>query len=363
MENKEREKRIRWIIDMCVVLCFFACLISPAVVMIAGCEGPSMKELFEPKTVAASRSGGGGGIDSFRSNFKNSFGLRKPLIKLNAIIYVKCLGVSSNKNVLLGRDGWLFYVDEAVIERYRRTYLFSEEYLDAIYKNIERKRDFFKGRETTYIFLAIPDKITIYPEYFPANQNKVYEQSNFDQIVEHMRKNSNYPLIDLRPALLERKKTGAVFYKTDTHWTPLGAYTGYVELVKEIGLSFPGMEPMPLSDFNIIEIEKTDGDLARMLGLENSLLETTNDLVALNQVEVARQSSTMNGLTIRITRCPDAKIPRAVIFHDSFMLAMMPFLEKHFKTAVFVHTAEIDLGIIDRVKPNIVIMQMLERNL
>src|SRR3989338_6714146 len=73
------------------------------------------------------------------------------------------------------------------------------------------------------------DKTSIYPEFLP-NYIKVSNKNHrIDKFIKILRKKSaDFPLLDLRPILLEAKKNEIIYHETDTHWNARGAHYGYV---------------------------------------------------------------------------------------------------------------------------------------
>ena len=59
----------------------------------------------------------------------------------------------------------------------------------------------------------------------------------------------------------------------------------------------------------------------------------------------------------------DRRLPRAVMFHDSFALNLAPLIAEKFQRIVFLSEYEFDLQVIDKERPDVVIQEMVERQL
>src|SRR5262249_47950937 len=61
----------------------------------------------------------------------------------------------------------------------------------------------------------------------------------------------------------------------------------------------------------------------------------------------------------------DPRLPRAVMFCDSFTQAMFPFLAEHFHRIAFIwqYFPTFDTAVVEREKPQIVIQELVERKL
>ena len=61
------------------------------------------------------------------------------------------------------------------------------------------------------------------------------------------------------------------------------------------------------------------------------------------------------------TRIEGSKLPRALVYHDSFMYQMMPFLSEHFETAIYIRDPHVTLDTVKDYHPDIVIHECVER--
>jgi alginate O-acetyltransferase complex protein AlgJ len=183
-----------------------------------------------------------------------------------------------------------------------------------------------------------------------------------DQLVEYLRAHSTVNVLDLRPALLEARKTAPAYMKTDTHWNNFGAFMAYQELVRTLAKDgFPGLTPLPVESFTQKHVTVPGGDLCRNLGV---------NLVESNQVGFKPDAS----LPKIKTSAPPIERPRElaftwnaaakdniVIFQDSFGRAWMPFLAYHFGKVTYVWEYDMLARSIEEEKPVLVINEMLER--
>jgi hypothetical protein len=64
-----------------------------------------------------------------------------------------------------------------------------------------------------------------------------------------------------------------------------------------------------------------------------------------------------------IAEIPDSSLPKAVIFRDSFMDAMLPLVSEQFSKTIYRHSFAIDLDFIAREQPDIVVYEVAQRYL
>ena len=64
-----------------------------------------------------------------------------------------------------------------------------------------------------------------------------------------------------------------------------------------------------------------------------------------------------------VTEVDDASLPRAVIFRDSFVSRLVPFLSEHFSRAVYLWQNDFDAGVVTQEHPDVVIQEIVGRHL
>ena len=107
-------------------------------------------------------------------------------------------------------------------------------------KNIERVKEFIDTNKDAYQvhFMLSPTASNIYADWLPK-YNLEYDQSAF--IAQAKEAIDPEYMIDTSNELKEHKEE-YVFYKTDHHWTSLGAYYGYTAWAKKTGIAPYGLE-------------------------------------------------------------------------------------------------------------------------
>jgi hypothetical protein len=150
------------------------------------------------------------------------------------------------------------------------------------------------------------------------------------------------------------------------------------------------VSPLSIDQFQVEHIDQRPGtplhdslfeggDLVRMLSLENNLGEADVRLTALSHraaltadgaplSEDYFQRDRLQGETVvrktdSVTFCAKGQLPRAVVFRDSFGIALAPFLAEYFGKSVFVWDRRFDRELVAREKPSVVIYEVVERAL
>ena len=296
--------------------------------------------------------------------FNDEFGFRKPLLfNYNRLVY-HGLGASPIVSVNVGRDGWLYYVGE--VNYYQSTPPFTDQQLQRWASILESRRLWLASHGIDYLVVMPPNKSTVYPEHLQKTVIKT-TPLRLDQFYAYMGTHTQVRFVDLRPALFKAKATAQIYSKLDTHWNDMGAFTGAGEI--DLGLHgwFPRVTAPRLLDYTV-KIVPANFDLARMLGTFSNEHQKYVALVP-NRPRLARNLATDPSLAADgqySTVVANVNLPTAVVFHDSFMDALHPFLSEQFRRADYlklINLGSFDGAFVLRHHPSVVIQEVVERSL
>ena len=302
--------------------------------------------------------------EAFTSYFADHFAFRTQLVRWQALVRVRVLRSSPSPDVILGKDGWLFYGTDGAVEDYSGARPFTEVELDAWRGALQHTQDWLQEQGVTYVFAIAPDKHVVYPEFMPDGVHQGLTHSRVDQLLDELRAHSTVRFVDLRAPLTAARDAGRLFHITDTHWNDLGAFIAYRQVIERLGA--PGGPAASFDDFERRQVTRPGLDLARTLGLRSVLQEEDLRLEPRTPrrarvVEPARPSRALMDARV-VTEQPGTR-PRAVIFRDSFGSAMIPFLSEHFSRAVYVWQNDLDPALVLQERPNVVIQEWVGRHL
>jgi len=300
--------------------------------------------------------------------FNDHFGFRNVLVEAHGLIAYGVFGVSSSPDVVPGRDGWLFYAADRIIETRRGLLPFTREELAAWQATLEERRDWLAARRIRYVFTVAPEKSSLYAELLPPALQPVGDQTRADQLLAWMRAHSTVEIVDLREALRAAKALDRIYHRTDTHWNDLGAFAAYRSLAEWMQGPFPTVRPLDAGEFDRQVRITPAGDLAGMLALMPLLSEarttlvpkTPSPLVARDPTAIMKRRTYLPNQEPKVFECPSGEIASAVVVHDSFVLPMRPFLARHFRRSTFLH-AVFAPEVIAAERPDLVIEEMVER--
>ena len=91
-----------------------------------------------------------------------------------------------------------------------------------------------KHPELKHYFMLVPTAINIYSDKLPANAPVLNQNDYIDSFTSSL--NENTVILDPRP-ILEESKDQLLYYKTDHHWTTLGAWLSFQGVSKSMGIT------------------------------------------------------------------------------------------------------------------------------
>ena len=298
--------------------------------------------------------------------FDDHFGFRSLLVQWYGESRLFVLGVSPSAAVVKGRDGWFFYADDKAIEDYALVEPMTPDALANWRAAIVRARDWLRTRGIAYVFTIAPDKHAIYGEEMPSTLVRVGDVSRTDQLFTALQDTGF--AVDVRASLFEAKGRERIYQLTDTHWNDRGGLVAYQRIVGAVRARVPATPPAwTRDDFEPADRLVPGLDLAGMMGLMRVLRETDLILVPRRPrrarvVEPAGAEPTAEEGRL-VTEIDDPSLPRAVIFRDSFVSRLVPFLSEHFSRAVYLWQNDFDAHAVEQEHPDIVIQEIVGRHL
>ncbi len=141
----------------------------------------------------------------------------------------RILGKKINNDVYFAKDGYL-------IEQFKEV---DEELLN---KNVEAIKNFATKQEADVLLAIIPGSVEINRDKLYSRLPDISQKTVIEQIYNNM-DDEHITCVDMYQ-ILQQHKEEDIFYRTDHHWTSLGAYYGYQAISEVVGIN-----PVPLSDY------------------------------------------------------------------------------------------------------------------
>ena len=307
---------------------------------------------------------------AFASYYDDHFGLREPLLKTHTYARYAMLNISSTNSVIVGHDGWLFRTGHLILDDIRNTWSFSEDELRHWGNILTMKQAWVEEQGAQYIFMIVPSKHLIYPEHLPSAFQPVHHESRTDQLVNYLQKHTKVSVLDLRKALLAEKNRLRPYHKTDTHWNDYGAYIGYQETMKHLQSKLRDFPSVYLTKRDFTMVTEPSGNLARMMNLQDRIQEqapkttTWQPTCLYNSTLEGEQNDDTRNQNWFATTCETGKY-RALMFRDSFSLAMMQYLSETFAYIYYIPHSPVRMENLKKIvleeRPDVVIEQRASR--
>jgi len=326
--------------------------------------------------------------------FSDAFGLRSDLISASARLQYDLFGKSMDiQKVVAGKNGFLFLGDyfENVLKQSMNIEYFNEANLTAFMDSLENIHSYLNREGVAFLFVIAPNKHSIYPEYLPSRFKKNARGHNVhDQVVKRLSK-SDIHFVDLREVLIEakRKYGDPLYYKTDSHWSNLGAYIGYKAIMEAIAEISGKDDDIDFSDIIIPEmvnystwLNKSGYDLSQMANLcivddfysDISFAQPLENLKfhdLRTDLGLPQNSNHDNDLEtfeyVKVTNWKADNGYHLLLFRDSFCNSLSKFFNRAFNEVTYISNAEMDktdfsiVEMVKKSKPDIVIFEIAER--
>ncbi len=355
---------------LALVIVFLVIISLPAAVNLSGHDGADPhaenRELASWPRLTRSVSSWRAYPGAFSAWFDDHFGLRSTLVRWSGEVRLFGLGVSPSRAVAKGADGWFFYADDFAAEDYAKVAPMTADELANWRLALKQAHRWLAARHIAYVFMVAPDKHVLYPEAMPASLARVGDLSRTDQLLTTIQ-DLGFG-VDVRPALFAGRTHERIYQRTDTHWNDRGAFLAYQQIIRAVRARLPAVPPeWSRDEFDAVERDAEAGDLAGMMGLRRVLRE---EQLALLPKRVRRAivveprgapATAEEGYLV--TAIPGSTLPRAVIFRDSFVSQMAPFLSEHFSRAVYAWQNDFDAALVAREQPDVVIQEIVGRHL
>lgn len=304
----------------------------------------------------------------YEKYFNDNYTFRSPLISISSKLDYFLFQKSTNKNVILGEEGWFFLKD--TLADYQKDNLYTKEELEVILKDVLTTKSYFEEKGIEFVLFIAPNKNTIYGEYMPQSIDVSEGISRTEQAVEYLREKADitiiYPKEEMQKIIKEDPDL-QLFFKLDTHWNYMGGYVATKVLLEELGISTVPLKKLMYEEINEPLYHWNGYDLANMLGLNNYLKEDTNyhlngysDSKVVYEKELWKDQDAFWGYTRTYS---DAKDQRKIFLaRDSFGEGMVPYLAGSFKEMYSGHIDSMTKTDIETENPDVFIYEIVERN-
>jgi len=304
------------------------------------------------------------GIDAF---VKDHFPARTRLIGgLNWLRYQ--VGDSGVSSVIVSRQGWLYLDNGTHLGMVGARTLVRAGEIDRWTAQIDRWTRAVAKNGGHFYLLIPPDKERVYPEYAPS---WYVPQPNTpaEQLARAAQARGLENFIYLLPEILRVKSESPPAYGPhDTHWTGNAAHAAYLALADHLRTTDSPISAWPIDRYT--GSYKTAEDLQLMLGITEWIAKAPFPLLhhpeTVKKVKTVWLTEKQAAQSPFMTETGNSDGPVLLLVGDSFRGALLPVLQPHFRRIISTHYTDQGIfrqDLIDRFAPDVVVLEVVERDL
>lgn len=294
--------------------------------------------------------------------FEDHFAFRESFVAIDSWIESSLFQKTNIDNVIVGKDGWLFYKDS--LKDYAGMDTLSDRALENIVYNISVMQKQVEAKGKKFVFTIAPNKNSLYEQGMPYTYAYKYSDTNNRKLLEKKLQTAGVNYVDLYQQFENQQEV--LYFKRDSHWNNKGALLAYNALLDKAG-----WQHEDYSDCKYQIKKDYVGDLNSMVYPEMELPEenyyydykTSYQYVNRGKCEQVEESD-VSVEDARVQTLSDSNKGTLVMYRDSFGNTLLPFMANTFKNGYFFKTTPYNLGMhMESCDPDVVIVEKVERKL
>lgn len=341
-------KKIMKIVYLCVLLLIIGVpvLTMPFISMDNGDASAENRNLAQFPNVMDEGSVNLYFFQEFDGYLMDHFNLRSQLVSLHTGIYEDVFGNSTNDQVIVGGDDWLYF--SKTLDDYSGINVMGSLDVARVVKTLDLINEYAVNQGSEFFFTIAPNKNSLYPENMPANYLMSNNSSNLEMLSEKLPESYYINLYDALDS-----EEDILYLNRDSHWSNSGAYIGFNTIINKMGLN---------QSFNVVSTEERvdyKSDLDTMLYPLGGKLDLQTYYEFDSEFKYTSRFKTLDDLTITTTS--ETGVGRAIVYRDSFGEALFEFCANQFSELEYTRIVpyRIDKG----VEYDYIILEIVERNL
>lgn len=280
--------------------------------------------------------------------FQDSFFLRPELVTAWSVLNRQVLHTSISEDVLLGKDGWLYF--GGTLDDYTgRTPMSGGEIASAA-RNLALMSEYCESQGAAFLFTAAPNKNSLYPQHMP--DLPVFSREKNAEALADALAEEGVACLDLFAAFRAQEET--LYFVQDSHWNSRGAALAADQINAALGRTSAYFDGpfRPAADHR--------GDLYAMLSPAGDSMESDPHYAGTLRFDYETPVRSENDLNIRTAGGGTGSL---LMFRDSFGNLLYPYLADSFARSQFSRTPSYRLDQIAAREADCVVVELVERNL
>lgn len=329
------------------------CLLPLVGILIAGPAGAAANEILSdpPSLHDAEGKINLNYLKDASDYLADHFFLRQEFVTADAVIEAGVFHDSACEDVVLGKEGWLFYT--STLDDYRGLHVMTDRELHSAARTMALIQEYAQAHGADFLFTVAANKNTLYPQYMPEDIGRSGVESNLERLRKVLEE-YDVNFTDLGEGF--REQDAVLYHRQDSHWNNLGAGLACDQIMASLGRQSWFYDPdryAAKKDFR--------GDLYEMLyptGIELDEQLYPNWTWSYTYDRPIRSAEDQ----LIYTSCPDTA-GTLLMFRDSFGNTLHPFMAECYGEACFSRAMPYDLSLFNEIQPDQLIIEIVERNL
>ena len=265
--------------------------------------------------------------------FADHFAFRSLMIDVDATLKQTVFKTSSTDNVVVGKDGWLYYA--GTLDDYHRSNTMSDHAVLNAATNVSLMQEYVESRGKRFVFSVAPNKNTLFPEKMPYYELPGDGSSNYERLLPQLQANGVH-VVDLREPLLAGGPS--LYYDRDSHWNEEGALVAYRSIVNALG---GGKETFEEGQ---VETTEHSGDVDGMLHPLFVRPELQTHRPATDAYTMLGDATSVEDSYIVTNSTNGVSQGNLLMFRDSFGNNLLGPFASSYRQAVFTKLVPYDMG-------------------
>ncbi|HCT92051.1 MAG TPA: hypothetical protein DF613_11840 [Lachnospiraceae bacterium] len=308
-----------------IIICLALCLLPSAGLLIGGAEESSEnRELASVPSWKTEEGWNANILDDAGAWFEDHFAFRNEWVTGYALLAGGIFGVSAQDNVIVGEDGWLYYMDS--LEDYQGSEQLSDRQLFAVAHTLAMIQSYAAENGVDFVFTVAPNKNSLYGERMPYYYRGYRAgENNLSRIVPYLEAEQvNY--VDLYGFL--KSQNEVLYHARDSHWNNKGAALAADRLLSRLGKKHASY-----ADRDFAVRKDCEGDLDQML--YPAAVRPEDEIYYDPLPQFRYVEAVESNFEPRIRTLSDGKEGSLVMYRDSFGNALLPYMAEAFGEAYF----------------------------
>lgn len=279
---------------------------------------------------------------------------RRQLVSLNGLLMKNLFRSSAQDDVIVGKDGYLFYTSS--LDTYTGRQGMNSRQLQNAAADLRLLQDILEKEGVRFVFTIAPNKNSLYGKYMPSRYQEEKELRPVVGLTPLLKEN-NVNYVDLFEILGSKEEV--LYHKTDSHWNNRGAALAAYYLLQAGGA---GAEDYGEGPFEIRH--DFQGDLFAMICPAFKDHET--EIYYKREMTYRYLTDIQSNYDpLILTENPGAPSDACsiVVFRDSFGNSLLPFLADQAGDAYFSRNMPIEAKAAGERGADLLIWEIVERNL